>query len=241
MAFAMETIDASLGMMYGTLLSPILIILGFEPILIVPAILFSQAMGGVTGSLSHQKFKNADFRGFTPDMKVALAMIIPGLLVVVFGVFAAVSLPGLWVKTYIGILVVIMSALCLSPIIYKFAWWKHYLVGMLAAFNKALTGGGFGPVTSTGGILGGLESRVSIATTTLAEVVICFASFAAYMALSGRLDDFMLYALTIGAVIGGVVGPYFCSRASHHKLRVMIGLLGVVSGIWLMVDVVFKL
>ncbi|MBU3902221.1 MAG: TSUP family transporter, partial [Candidatus Thermoplasmatota archaeon] len=133
MAFIMEIVDSSLGMMYGTLLSPILIGYGFEPIIVIPAILISQAVGGISGTISHHKFKNADFKGLTRDTKIMLAMVIPGLFVVILGAFAAVSLPKIWVKTYIGILVVVMSVLCLSPVRYKFAWWKHYMVGVVAA------------------------------------------------------------------------------------------------------------
>ena len=232
MAFIMEIVDSSLGMMYGTLLSPILIGYGFKPVVVVPAILISQAVGGIGGSISHHRFKNADFRGLTQDTKVVLAMVIPGLLVVIIGVFASVNLPRLWVKTYIGIVVLIMSALCLSPIRYKFAWWKHYAVGALAAFNKALTGGGFGPVTSTGGIIGGLEAKVSIATTTLAEVCICSAAFVVYLFFAG-IDIVFALSLCIGAVIGGIVGPYICSKGRHHLLRICVSILGITSAIWL--------
>ncbi len=234
MALIMETVDSSLGMMYGTLLSPILIGYGFEPVVVVPAILVSQALGGVGGTISHHKFKNADFRGLSKDTKVALAIVIPGLAVVIIGVLAALNLPGLWVKTYIGILVIVMSMLCLSPIRYKFAWWKHYVVGVLAAFNKALTGGGFGPVTSTGGIIGGLEARMSIAVTTFAEVCICSAAFVVYMFFSGKFDTVLTLPLCAGAIIGGIIGPYISSRVSHRLLRKCIGVIGIVSGIWLL-------
>jgi uncharacterized membrane protein YfcA len=234
MALIMEIIDTSLGMMYGTLLSPILIGYGFEPLMVVPAILISQAIGGISGTIFHHKFKNADFGGLTRDTKIVLAMVIPGLVVVAIGVFGAVNLPGLWVKTYIGILVIAMSALCLSPIRYAFAWWKHYVVGTLAAFNKSLTGGGFGPVTSTGGIIGGLKSKVSIATTTFAEVIICLASFVVYLSLVGGMDWVFALALCIGAAVGGIIGPYISSRVSHRLLRRCIGILGIVSGIWLL-------
>jgi len=234
LALVMEIVDSSLGMMYGTLLSPILIGYGFEPLIVVPAILISQAVGGIGGTISHQKFKNADFNGFTKDTKIVLAMVIPGLLVVVVGVFAATNLSSLWVKTYIGILVIIMSVLCLSPLKYKFAWWKHYAVGILAAFNKALSGGGFGPVTSTGDIIGGLKSKVSIATTTFAEVCICLGAFVVYIFFVGNLNIVIAFALCIGTVVGGIVGPYISSRVSHHRLRKCIGILGIASGIWLL-------
>jgi len=233
MAFIMEIVDSSLGMMYGTLLSPILIGLGFEPLYVVPAILISQSIGGMSGTAAHHKFKNADFNGATRDMKVALAMIIPGLLVVGLGVFMAVSLPKLWIKSYIATVVIIMSVLCLAPFQYKFAWWKQYVIGILAAFNKAMTGGGFGPVTSTGGIIGGLTAKVSIATTTFAEVWICMAAFIVYVFMKPTVDISMVITLTIGAAFGGFIGPYISSIVNHRKLRMAIGWLGIGSGIWL--------
>lgn len=233
LAFIMEVIDSSLGMMYGTLLSPILIGMGYDPLVVVPAILLSQAMGGIGGTLMHHKVRNADFNGLTRDTKIALAMIIPGLLVVGIGVFVALNLPKIYVKTYIGILVIVMSGLCISQIRYKFAWWKHYLVGTLAAFNKALTGGGFGPVTSTGGIIGGLKAKVSIATTTLAEVCICLAAFIVYLFVA-KIDWTFVLLLSIGAIFGGIIGPYFCSKISHKLLRKIIGVFGILSGLWLL-------
>ncbi len=40
-ALICEIIDSSLGMLYGTILSPILIIAGFDPPVVIPSILFS--------------------------------------------------------------------------------------------------------------------------------------------------------------------------------------------------------
>lgn len=233
MALIMETVDSSLGMMYGTLLSPLLLGYGFDPLILIPALLFSQGIGGIFGTLLHHRHGNADFNGFTRDTKVALAMILPGLAIVILGVFAAVNIPKFYVKFYIASIVIVMSILCLSPITYKFAWWKHIGVGILAAFNKALTGGGFGPVTSTGGIIGGLSAKVSVATTTLGEVGICFGSFLAYMVVVGCYDFKLTTALSIGAIVGGIIGPWVSSIVDHGKLRVIIGLLGVSSGVWL--------
>lgn len=237
LAFIMETIDSSLGMMYGTLLSPLLIGFGFSSLLVVPAILISQAIGGISGTYSHHKFNNANFNGLTKDTKIMLAMVIPGSFVVIFGVFVAVNLPAFWVKMYIGLLVIIMSFLCLSPIRYTFAWWKHYAVGILAAFNKALSGGGFGPVTSTGGIIGGLESKVSIATTTFAEVGICLMSFVCYLFFMVNIDVIFVLSLCVGAIIGGLIGPYINSKSNHRLLRIFISILGIGSGIWLLLKI----
>jgi len=234
MAFIMEIVDTSLGMMYGTILSPLLIGYGFEPMLVVPAILISQAIGGIGGTVSHHIFKNANFNGFTTDTKVVLSMVLPGLIAVVLGALVVVSIPKIVLKTYIGILVIIMSVLCLHPYRYEFRWWKHIGIGSVAAFNKVLTGGGFGPVTSTGGILAGLDARVSIATTTFAEVVICLSAFGMYVALFGVKNPVFISSLCIGAVIGGLIGPYISSRVSHKKLRAAVGVLGIISGVWIL-------
>ena len=47
-AFVCEYIDSAIGMGYGTILSPLLIIMGFDPLVAVPAILLSQAFGGLS-------------------------------------------------------------------------------------------------------------------------------------------------------------------------------------------------
>lgn len=243
LAIILSLIDSAFGAMYGTLLSPILLIMGFEPLHIIPAILISQAIGGIGGTISHHYWKNMHLFDShhklkpTRDMKVCLAMIIPGLFVIVLGVLAAVNIPPLYVKIYIGLLVMTMSALVLSKIKYTYALWKQVIYGVLAAFNKALTGGGFGPVTSTGGIIGGLEPRVSIATTTMAEVFISGGSFVAYYFISGNIDWFFCGILCIGAIIGGFIGPYISSIVSHDKLRKIIGIIGIISGVWLLFQV----
>ena len=79
LAFVCELIDASLDMMYGTLLSPILIIMGFDARVVVPSILLSQALGGLMGTIRHNGYGHADFSGLTRDMKIVLAVVLPGL------------------------------------------------------------------------------------------------------------------------------------------------------------------
>lgn len=230
----MEIVDSSIGMMYGTLLSPILILMGYDPIHVVPAILISQAAGGLGGALMHHKYGNADFSGLTRDTKIALAMIIPGAFVVFIGASVSSMLPKVLVKSYIAALVMVMSILCITPITYKFAMWKHYVVGVLAAFNKALTGGGFGPVTSTGGIMGGITARVSVATTTYAEIPICALAYLSYLFITKSFGSIRLtMLLCFGAILGGLVGPYISSRISHNGLRILVGFLGIISASWL--------
>lgn len=235
LAVAGELIDSALGMMYGTLLSPILILMGYDPKLVVPSILISQAAGGAISSFRHHHYNNVNFNGFTRDMKISLAIIIPGVLACILGAFIGKIIPDFYMKLYIGILVIIMGILCIRPVYYTFSWYRIAGIGIVASFNKALSGGGFGPVTSTGKILGGVDPKVSVGTTTLAEVPICLISFASWLWLSGAIQWQFPLALSVGSLIGGYIGPLVTRKIVSKMLKYIIGLLALVSGAWILV------
>ncbi len=234
LAILMELIDTSLGMMYGTILSPLLISVGFDPKLVVPSILISQAIGGIIGTIRHHNYNSANFKGWTRDTRVVSAIVLPGVFACLLGAFIAVSIPSWALKTYIGLLVILMGVLCLKPYSYKFSWGKIYVIGIVAAFNKALSGGGFGPVTSTGKILGGLNPKVSIATTTYAEVPICLLSFLFWVMLRGGIGIAFPLALCAGAAFGAIIGPWITYKLKSDKLRSVVGILAIITGIWCM-------
>ncbi|MFA6434374.1 MAG: sulfite exporter TauE/SafE family protein [Elusimicrobiales bacterium] len=236
LAAVMEVIDSGLGMMYGTLLSPILILMGYNPKLVVPAILISQALGGTTGSVGHHLRKNSDFSGLTKDLKISLSIIIPGIAACILGAYVGQAIPRFYIKLYIGALVIVMGGLCLRPVYYDFSWKKMWGIGLLSGFNKALSGGGFGPVTATGKILGGVDPKVSVGTTTLAEVPICIISFLTWLILGGRISWAFPAALCVGSLAGGYLGPILTERTDTRKLKSAVGMLAVISGVWLLSD-----
>lgn len=231
LAGIMEVVDSSLGMMYGTLLSPLLILLGFDTKIVVPSIVISQALGGLIATIQHNRLRTGDFSGFTRDTKVVLSVVLPGIFACVIAVLIAVKVPAVVLIYYIGALVTIMGFLCIFPLRYKFAWWKMCLIGAISSFNKAISGGGFGPITSTGKILGGLDSKTSVSTTTFAEVPICLVSFALWYFLQGGIDWMFAGTLCFGAAIGGFIGPYITARIDTRKLRIIVGVLAIVSGV----------
>lgn len=237
LAIVMEMVDSSIGMMYGTILSPLLIMMGIPPVQAIPAILFSQALGGISGSLAHHKCRNFNSSLGSKDMKIVMLTVIPGMVAVILGVIVAFGLDPVQVKMYIAVLVIIMSLLCFFPIKYKFSWWKHALVGSIAAFNKAISGGGFGPVTSTGKIIAGMKPSTSIATTTLSEVFICMLAFILYILFSKDTSWVLVLALTAGALIGGIIGPFITKKVNNKAMRVLIGIFGIISGAWMIYKV----
>lgn len=57
-AFITQFIDSALGMGFGTAATPILMILGYEPSVIVPAILLTELFAGMVVTIFHKIFEN---------------------------------------------------------------------------------------------------------------------------------------------------------------------------------------
>jgi len=87
LAFFCEYIDSTLGMGYGTTLAPVLLIMGYNPLQVVPAILFSELVSGLTAAFFHHKFKNSNFKIGANDLKVAMVMAACSILGVLVAVF----------------------------------------------------------------------------------------------------------------------------------------------------------
>ena len=231
-AFVAELIDASLGMMYGTILSPLLIILGFDPLVTVPALLFSQAVGGFVAATKHHKYGNANLHFTSEDFKSFLMIAGPGLFAVAAGALLALSIPKELLKLYIALLVFIVGIVIIFGIHSRFSWKKMGAIGFISSFNKALSGGGFGPFVTGGQVAVGQKSKNAVGITTLSEVPICMASFVAYFLLKGGFNDWsFLAALVVGAAAGGVIGPRITKIADEEKLKFAVGIFALVSSL----------
>jgi uncharacterized membrane protein YfcA len=237
LAFACELIDSSLGMMYGTILSPVLIIMGFNPLLVVPSILLSQAVGGFVAAVSHHRLGNVYFSLKSVDFKAVCIITAFGIIGVAIALAVALNIPSWVVTVYIGVLVTTMGAIILTRRRFSFSWKRLSLVGFVSSFNKAMSGGGFGPVVATGQIISGVDSKNAIGITTLSEAPICIASFIGYLLFYPGFTWSMALALLVGAGIAGTVGPYITKYLPSSRLRMVVGVLAVVLGIWTLVKV----
>jgi uncharacterized protein len=255
-AFVCEFIDSSLGMGYGTILSPVLILMGFDPLIAVPAILLSQAFGGFTASIFHHQFENASFSRGSRDLKIVFIISGCGILVTILAVFIAFNIPKVVLKTYIGLLVLSMGVILLAGRKFRFSWKKMIGVGIISAFNKGLSGGGFGPVVTGGQIISGQGHKGAIAATTLAEAPICTIGFVAYLIggvirgmdapiMSMPFAEFLtamfshklfqwelVLALLLGSVFVAPFGAFTTKIIKTEKLAFILGVLVTVLGIW---------
>lgn len=236
LAFVCEYIDSSIGMGYGTILSPVLIVLGFPVLTVVPAILISQALGGLTASYYHHQFDNAHFawkddtKKISNDLKSVIWITSLGIFASVFASFVGVRLLSKTaLSTYIGVLVLIMGLFILIGFTFSYSVRKMMLVGLVSAFNKGISGGGFGPLVTGGQMVLGSNHKNAIGVTTFAEGPICIAGFITYALLKGIERWDIVIALTLGALLAGRLGAYTTMKLDRN-LKTIIGVLLVVLG-----------
>jgi len=203
MAFFAEYVDASLGMGYGTTLTPVLLLLGYEPLEIVPALLFSQFLSGILAGFLHHKFGNVDFRKGTRSRKITLALFSCAIFGTLGAVILAVSLPKEIVKCYIGAMIFAMGILMLfsSSSRIRFSWPRITFIGALAAFNKGISGGGYGPLVTGGQIMSGVPEKNAVSITSLVEGLVCLVGFILYQIAHGEMNVMMTVALVSGAIL----------------------------------------
>lgn len=255
-ALLAEYMDASLGMGYGTTLTPLLLIAGFAPLAVVPAVLLGQFAGGIAGGYFHHRLENVKlnfrrqgnpagdrepsfsrhpwYQHWSLDAKVVLILALCGIIGAVLGVVLAINISETVLKVYIGIMVLAIGITILvrrnhhSP----FSWKRFTGIAILSAFNKGISGGGYGPLATGGQILSGREVKNSIASTTLAEVVICMVSFLAYLFLLKEGIHWALVASTAtGSVVAGPFAALTVKKVGTKNLKLLVGVVITILGV----------
>jgi hypothetical protein len=212
-------------------MTPLLILMGLEPRLIVPGILFSEMCSGIVGGLFHAHFRNVNWRavGITL-MGSLLAMSAASFLV-------GTLVPGVYIKWYISILAFLMGALIVFKSYKKiregrpFSVWKCILLGGVIGFNKGSTGGGYGPLSVSGYILLGLTAATAIGTTTVAEGIACVVGFATYT-VTTSLDWGLILLITCGSLIADPLSAYL---NNHLKKKLDPPFHGRLIGVAMMI------
>jgi len=234
LAFISEYLDSGLGMGYGTALTPILIILGCEPLKVIPAVLISQLFTDIAACISHHKLKNVDLKIGSNDFKAALLLGMLGAFGVTIAVIIAVKIPKNILTTYIGSLVFIMGLLVIYTIKkpMRFSWRRLMGIGLLASFNKGISGGGYGPLVMGGQMVSGLNVKNAVGITAFAEAITCLVGFIIYLITGKSLDWKLIGLLTVCAVTAVPVAAFTVKKSPSNALKRYAGLLMLALGLF---------
>ncbi|MBL7063692.1 MAG: sulfite exporter TauE/SafE family protein [Anaerolineae bacterium] len=241
LALFCEYIDSTLGMGYGTTLTPILLLSGYETTQIVPPVLLSEFLTGILAGVLHHEFGNVNFKPGSRPFKIVLVLTGCSIIGTLAAVFLAVNVPGWMVKVYIGVLVLVMGLGILLTInkTFPFSWKKLIGLGLVAAFNKGLSGGGYGPLVTGGQIMAGVDGKGAIGITSLAEGLVCIVGVLAYMLTgNGAVDWGLAPSLVLGAVLSVPLAAFTVKKMPVRKLRWAIGITITILGLFTLVKLV---
>lgn len=235
LGFVAAFVDSSFGMGYG-MIAPLLIILGFDPLLIVPILLLSQMIAGFTGMIFHYLFRNVEFDLETKvNIKVTAVFTLSGMMGIFSAIFIAINLPEAFIMFYIGIMVSIVGVIMIKKIRLEFSWNKLYFVSAFAAFNKAITGGGYGPIATTGQIVTGRGHKEAIAVSNLSEAFLSGFAFILYFILNGFSNMPLVFQLIvilgIPSIIAPPLGALMLKNIEKEKAKLTIGFVSLTLGL----------
>lgn len=116
-----------------------------------------------------------------------------------------------------------MGLLMLRKKKFKLSWKKLTGIGTIAAFNKSLSGGGFGPLVTAGQVVSGRDVKSSIASALSTETPVCIAGLLGYIWLKPTVFtiDFFAFttALCVGAIPGAILGALGTSIIGKNEIK----------------------
>lgn len=232
LGFVLELVDAAFGMGYGTILTPALLVLGFDALQVVPAVIASQLVGDFLAVFFHHQFKNVNMSVGSKDFKVGSALAVFSLLGSVVAVLFALKISKFALNLYIGTLVAVVGIVVLvtHEKDRDFSWLRLLFLGSIASFNKGLSGGGYGPIVTGGQILTGVDARAAIGITSLAEGVTCIAALLTYLLYGKPIDWLLGIALAIGVAFSTPLAALIVRKLESKYLKLIIGGMTIVLG-----------
>lgn len=239
LAFTLSYMSSIVGMGYGTIMVPILILLGLSPRKVVTGVLISQLMGNVAASITHHRLGTIVFRGRNSDHKHLFALTLSAVIAVIFAVLLGVRLSKTYTKVYIGLIIVLSGITVLitnrkyynetgnrdSRLLLKLS-----ILSFIASFNKALTGAGYGPIIVPGQILLKVNARKAIALSLISEVIVNSIAIVFYFITDG-IDILLALTLAVGTVLAAPLASITVKKLDIILLTRVMGIVTTVMGI----------
>jgi len=237
-------IDNAFGMGYG-LLTPIFIIIGFSPLVVVPTLLLSQAITGFSGTIFHQLYKNVEFKSINnQETKIVILFVVIGITGSIFATIFAITLNDLFMLLYIGTMMIIVGIIVTFKIRFHFSWRKLYIISVIAGFNKAISGGGYGSLVTSGQLMSGIRARTSVGVTQFSECTISAFGYLLYVILIPLSEIILTFQLSIIMALAGLFaapfGALLVKKIEDDLARKIVGLLSIILGAISLIRLLFR-
>ncbi|MFX0040227.1 MAG: TSUP family transporter [Candidatus Heimdallarchaeota archaeon] len=250
-AFVFESMDSMAGMGFGTALSPLLFLLGYTPLQVVPTILISEAITGIIDTFFDHEFKNVQysFRPLNDATKIGLIIAFFGCLAIFTSIllgYFAISFPDIVIKIYVAVLVIFMGVSGLIRVkLRKIEFTKTHpglMIGFsaLAGFNKGIGGGGYGPVITMGQIFSGVYEKSATAIVSFSESIVSIVGILTFFLITFagvNVDLILLPSIFTGGFLAALSAPYLVRIIPNKIWKYFIPLYAFGIGIYLLLQI----
>ncbi|MGA6924325.1 MAG: sulfite exporter TauE/SafE family protein [Desulfosarcina sp.] len=227
-----EFMDASAGMGFGTALTPLLLVIGFDPKQIVPVVMIQQGAAGLVGAFLHREFENVEWKFSPMSETVKLWLIIAGTgvlfnVVAIVGVYKIFMIEKIWIKLYVALLLLMMGVISLIQARKERPYkpGKMVLWAALAGFNKGVGGGGYGPVVTIGGLMAGVPVKSMMAVTAISEGSVSSLAVITWLAMLGSgvtIDYILLPSFMLATMFSAVAAPYMTRVFPEKAWKIVV-------------------
>jgi uncharacterized membrane protein YfcA len=236
-AFVCEFVDSAFGMGFGTILAPLLLVAGFSPTDVVPVILVSELLTGFGAALFHAKDQNVSFARGSKHLSAGILLSLGSLLGVFIGAPVFIKASARLLTLFIGVIITLSGVAifyCLDHTL-RYRRAGVFTLATVAAFNKTLSGGGYGPLMTSGQLLVGVEAKAAAAITSLSEGVTCLMASALFVANRGRYNLELLIAVLAGSLLAVPLATGSVRRLNERTMKKGIAVATLVLGCWTVV------
>jgi hypothetical protein len=217
---------------YGTILTPALLMLGYQPQDIVPTILFSELLSGFSASFFHNEIKNVELGVHGKDFNPAVILAAGSVVGVTAGVFLSVNIPKDVLRIAIGC-IILMSGLfvvLVSRRVIEYKKWKMIVLSGIASFNKAVSGGGYGPLVTSGQILSGVQGKAAVGITSFAEAFTCLLAVILFLSQGGFINLQIFIPMCAGALLSVPCSVFAINKANEDHFKIIVGVVTMCLG-----------
>jgi uncharacterized protein len=233
-AFLCEFVDSAFGMGFGTILTPLLLVAGFSPTDAVSVVLVSELLTGFGAALFHAKDENVSFARGSKHLSAGILLSIGGVLGVFIGAPVFLQASARLLTLFIGAIIALSGVAILYCLDHTFRYRRSgiFTLATVAAFNKTLSGGGYGPLMTSGQLLVGVEAKAAAAITSFSEGVTCLTASAIFVASRRHYNMDLLLAVLTGSLLAVPFATSSVRRLSERTVRRAIGVVTLLLGCW---------
>lgn len=231
-------IDSAFKMGYG-LATPALILIGFDPIIVVSTLLFSQLFAGFAKTIYFSIFRHVPFAKKEQETRLNIYYIITGMAGMIVAIILVCILPEFFTMFYIAIMIIMVGGITLTRKKLKFTARKLYLVSLISGFNQSISAAGYGPLATYQEFMKDGDYKKTRAITSISEAILSGFGFLLYFVLYDVIFkdlELMIILITTG-MISTPFGALTSDELDKRKAKILIGVASIIVGILLLLRI----